>query len=91
MQDHTEIAVTNKGLRPVGDITAIVYEGFMEEDGLPRVATSLARFFDPEYYRGNILVFDPAIFNTTLEKYESGWPEEEPVGGRFTYPVREAD
>ena len=91
MHDHTEVAVTNKGISPGGDITAIVYEGFMEGDGLPRVATSLARFFDPEYYRGNIPVFDPAIFNTTLEKYESGWPEEEPAGGRFAYPVRETD
>jgi FtsP/CotA-like multicopper oxidase with cupredoxin domain len=91
MHDHTETAITNKGISPGGDITAIVYEGFMDENGLPRVATSLDRFFDPEYYRGNIPVFDPAIFNTTREKYESGWPEEEPVGGRFDYPVREAN
>jgi hypothetical protein len=32
-------------------------------DGLPSVATSLKRFFDPEYYRGNVPVFDPSIFH----------------------------
>ncbi len=91
MHDHTEQAVTNKGISPGGDITVIVYEGFMGEDGLPKVATSLDRFFDPEYYLGHVPVFDPAIFNTTREAYEYGWPEEEPVGGTFAYPVREAE
>ncbi len=91
MHDHTEQAVTNKGISPGGDITTVVYEGFMGEDGLPKVATSLDRFFDPEYYLGHIPVFDPAIFNTTREDYEYGWPEDEPVGGRFSYPVRETE
>ncbi len=92
MHDHTEHTVTNKGISPGGDITAIVYEGFMDETtGLPRVATSLERFFDPEYYLGHVPVFDPAIFNSTREEYEYGWPEEEPVGGPFSYPVRKAN
>ena len=91
MHDHTEKTVTNKGISPGGDITTIVYEDFMGDDGLPKVATSLDRFFDPEYYLGHVPVFDPAIFNTTREDYEYGWPEEEPLGGTFTYPVREAE
>ncbi len=91
MHDHTEHTVTNKGISPGGDITAIVYEGFMGDDGLPKVATSLDRFFDPEYYLGHVPVFDPAIFNTTREDYEYGWPEEEPLGGSFTYPTRAAE
>ena len=91
MHDHTEHTVTNKGISPGGDITAIVYEGFMDEEtGLPRVATSLERFFDPEYYRGEVPVFDPAIFHTTREDYQYGWPEEEPGEGFSTYPVRES-
>ncbi len=88
MHDHTEHTVTNKGISPGGDITVIVYAGFMGDDGLPKVATSLERFFDPEYYLGHIPVFDPAIFNTTREEYEYGWPEDEPVGGTFSYPQR---
>ena len=91
MHDHTEKTVTNKGISPGGDITTIVYEGFMGDDGLPKVATSLVRYFDPEYYLGHVPVFDPAIFNTTLGDYEYGWPEEEPLGGAFTYPVRETE
>jgi FtsP/CotA-like multicopper oxidase with cupredoxin domain/Cu/Ag efflux protein CusF len=63
VHDHTEPAVTNNGIGPGGDLTMIVYEGFMGPDGLPRVATSLKRFFDPDYYRGKVPVFDPAIFH----------------------------
>ena len=90
MHDHTEHTVTNKGISPGGDITAIVYEGFMDEKtGLPRVATSLERFFDPEYYRGEVPVFDPAIFHTTREDYEYGWPEQDLGDVIPTYPLRE--
>ena len=63
VHDHTEQAVTNNGINPGGDLTAIVYDGFRAADGLPRVATSLKRFFDPDYYRGKIPVFDPSIFH----------------------------
>src|SRR5256714_8299367 len=36
MHDHTQPAASNKGINPGGDHTAIVYENFMGEDGLPR-------------------------------------------------------
>ena len=81
MHDHTEQAVTNKGISPGGDITAIVYEKFMGKDGLPKTAVSLKRFFDPNYYQGKIPVFDPAIFNTTLADYEKGWAKPRRKGG----------
>ena len=86
MHDHTERTVTNRGISPGGDITTIVYEGFMTDDGLPRVATSLDRFFDPEYYAGNVPVFDPAIFNTTAANYGRGWEVSE--ADAPAYPVR---
>ena len=90
MHDHTEQTVTNKGISPGGDITAIVYEGFMDpKTGLPRVATSLERYFDPAYYRGEVPVFDPKIFHTSRADYEYGWPEDEPAGGPMSYPRRE--
>ena len=75
MHDHTEQAVTNKGISPGGDITIIAYPDFVGPDGLPKTAVSLERFFDPDYYRGKIPVFDPSIFNTTLDDYEKGWSE----------------
>jgi FtsP/CotA-like multicopper oxidase with cupredoxin domain len=64
VHDHTEPATTNNGINPGGDLTAIVYDGFTGPDGLPRVATSLKRFFDPAFYRGDVPVFDPSIFHT---------------------------
>jgi FtsP/CotA-like multicopper oxidase with cupredoxin domain/Cu/Ag efflux protein CusF len=69
VHDHTEQAVTNKGISPGGDLTAIVYEAFMGPDGLPRTAMSLERFFNPDYYAGKLPVFDPAIFHATLHDY----------------------
>jgi FtsP/CotA-like multicopper oxidase with cupredoxin domain/Cu/Ag efflux protein CusF len=69
MHDHTEQAVTNKGISPGGDLTTIVYEAFMGPDGLPRTAVNLKRFFNPDYYAGKLPVFDPAIFHTTLHDY----------------------
>ena len=77
MHDHTEHTVTNKGISPGGDMTAITYKGFIGPDGLPLVSTSLDRFFDPDYYRGKVPVFDPSIFHSTLAKYEEGWGEED--------------
>ncbi|MCZ6620380.1 MAG: copper-binding protein, partial [Deltaproteobacteria bacterium] len=83
MHDHTEHAVTNKGIGPGGDITAIAYEGFIDPDGLPLVATSLDRFFDPNFYLGKVPVFDPSIFHSTLAKYEEGWGEEAKQPGSY--------
>ena len=76
MHDHTELTVTNRGLGPGGDLTAIVYDGHWDETaGLPRVAGSLERYFDPAYYRGEVPVFGPGIFHTTAEDYGYGWAE----------------
>ncbi|MEQ6918471.1 multicopper oxidase domain-containing protein [Halomonas aquatica] len=90
MHDHVESTVSNKGISPGGDITAITYEEFVGPDGLPKVATSLDRYFDPAYYRGEIPVFDPEIFHTTPEEYAYGWSEKAPIGGAFDYVSREA-
>ena len=88
MHDHTERAVTNNGISPGGDITTIVYEEYLGKDGLPKVATSLDKFFDPAYYKGEVPVFDPAIFHVTPEEYEYGWKELEKEVKTF-YPVRD--
>jgi FtsP/CotA-like multicopper oxidase with cupredoxin domain/Cu/Ag efflux protein CusF len=63
MHDHSEHAVTNNGISPGGDLSAIVYRGYTDKDGLPKVATSLERFFDPDYYKGKIPTFDPSIYH----------------------------
>ena len=44
MHDHTELTVTNRGLNPGGDLTAIIYDDHWDETtGLPKVAGSLER------------------------------------------------
>jgi FtsP/CotA-like multicopper oxidase with cupredoxin domain/Cu/Ag efflux protein CusF len=95
VHDHTEPAVTNNGINPGGDLTTIVYDGFRGPDGLPRVATSLKRFFDPDYYRGKVPVFDPSIFHAG----QAATPSTASSSHRLTtadegaptepYPVRE--
>src|SRR5262245_53570680 len=65
MHDHAQPAATNKGINPGGDHTAIVYEEFMGDDGLPKMADGHAGhelYFNPDYYKGKIPVFDPKIF-----------------------------
>ncbi len=93
MHDHAQPAATNKGINPGGDHTAIVYDGFMGEDGLPLDPNghpgSHAAFFNPDYYKGRIPVFDPSIFGTTPQNYERGFPTTPPAGGAFTYPQRQ--
>jgi FtsP/CotA-like multicopper oxidase with cupredoxin domain len=92
MHDHAQPAATNRGINPGGDHTAIVYDGFMGEDGLPLDPNghpgSHAAFFNPDYYKGRIPVFDPSIFGTTPQNYERGFPTTPPAGGAFTYPQR---
>lgn len=62
MHDHAEEATTNKGINPGGNVTAIIYESYMNADGTPKLAGSLARYFDPRYHRGEIPVFGAAPF-----------------------------
>jgi FtsP/CotA-like multicopper oxidase with cupredoxin domain/Cu/Ag efflux protein CusF len=93
MHDHAQPAASNKGINPGGDHTAIVYQDFMGDDGLPIDLTGHAAhadYFKPEYYQGKVPVFDPRIFNTTPETYAKGWPTAPPAGGAFDYPVRES-
>jgi FtsP/CotA-like multicopper oxidase with cupredoxin domain/Cu/Ag efflux protein CusF len=83
MHDHTERAATNHGISPGGDATVIVYDGFKDHDGLPKVATSLKRFFDPAYYQGKVPVFDPSIYHEQMAAMR-GEPGDPP------FPVRDA-
>jgi len=88
MHDHTEQATTNNGINPGGDLTTIVYDGFMGPDGLPRVATSLKRFFDPDFYRGKVPVFDPGIFHTTAAEYAGAATAKDTGAPAKPYPTR---
>jgi Cu/Ag efflux protein CusF/plastocyanin len=84
MHDHTERAAINHGISPGGDTTAIIYDGFKDKDGLPKVATSLKRFFDPAYYQGKVPVFDPSIYHQHPAALREGSSDP-------PFPARESD
>ena len=74
LHDHSPHASSNKGIGPGGNHTMIVYDSFMGKDGMPHGHAAHARYFRPEYYQGSEPVFDPKLFASTPERYESGWP-----------------
>lgn len=87
VHDHVPAAEVNGGIDG-GDMTAIVYEGFMGANGLPRVAGNLEMMFHPDFYRGKMPMFDPRLFGTDAANYDKGWPQA-PLGGAFDYPKRQ--
>jgi len=91
MHDHTERAATNHGISPGGDTTAIVYDGFTDKDGLPKVATSLKRFFDPAYYQGKVPVFDPSIYHRRAALREDSGDPPFPTRGSEGDEARQPD
>jgi FtsP/CotA-like multicopper oxidase with cupredoxin domain/Cu/Ag efflux protein CusF len=82
VHDHTTPAETNNGIDPGGDMNAIVYPGYTDKDGLPKVATSLKPFFDPDFYKGKMPMFDPAIWHDA-HAADAKQPADPP------YPVRD--
>ena len=75
LHDHREQAVTTDGMNPGGDISMIVYEKFLGEDGIPVTAGDLSLFFNEEYYRRQVPVwgdmdpeggFSDPVIQTTL-------------------------
>ena len=52
LHDHQEKGVTNDGMGPGGNISAIVYESYLQENGWPRTqGVDLNQFFTEAYYR----------------------------------------
>lgn len=52
--DHHEQGVTTDGIAPGGTVSMINYPQFRTDEGLPRTATDLSKFFDPDYYEGEV-------------------------------------
>ena len=57
MHDHHEQGVTTNGINMGGNIGAIVYEQFLGDNGIPKIAGDLSALFTPEYFRGEVPVF----------------------------------
>ena len=71
MHDHHEPAVTTNGINPGGDVSMIVYESHLQDNGLPRTHGSLEMFFNPAYYRGEIPVWQHLLPDLYGEESES--------------------
>jgi len=57
MHDHREQAVTTNGIDMGGNMGMIVYEQFLDENGMPKMAGDISHFFTPEYWRGELPAF----------------------------------
>jgi len=58
MHDHDEKGVTTDGMHPGGGITAIVYESFLNDNGLPKKqGVDWQKFFTPEFFQREIPVW----------------------------------
>lgn len=62
LHDHTGRGTTNNGIAPGGNMSAIVYREFLDDDGWPITqGEDMAMFFDPAFYRR-----DDALDSTRL-------------------------
>lgn len=89
LHDHTQPAVTNKGINPGGDHTVIVYDGYMGDGGVPKGMEHHMHELDAAYYRGEKPVFPPGVFMTPPKDYLQLPPRAPDAGGPFQYPVRD--
>jgi len=63
MHDHTGKGTTTNGISPGGNMTAIVYENYMDEDGWPITqGEDLGMFFSADFYRRDETV-EPASYS----------------------------
>jgi hypothetical protein len=73
--DHQNQGVTNDGIGPGGNISAIVYDEYMEENGWPKTqGVPWNQYFTKAYYRKEVPIWDsyaPGLFSATGA--ESRW------------------
>jgi FtsP/CotA-like multicopper oxidase with cupredoxin domain len=89
VHDHNQPAETNAGIDG-GAMTAIVYDGYMQPNGVPRTVGDLAPMFGSAMNDGRMPTFDPRIFGSDGARYQEGPATTPPIGGSFDYPQRPA-
>ena len=58
LHDHQEKGVTNDGIGPGGNVSAIVYEEYLQDNGWPKTqGMDLNQFFSAAYYRKEVPVW----------------------------------
>ncbi len=74
LHDHQEKGITNDGIGPGGNINAIVYEEYLQENGWPRTqGVDLSRFFTEAYYRKEVPVWDNLATGTFSDVESDLW------------------
>jgi len=74
LHDHQEKGVTNDGLGPGGNISAIVYEEYLQEDGWPKTqGVDLKQFFTKAYYRKEVPVWESLSQGTFSDPQIDFW------------------
>jgi hypothetical protein len=74
MHDHQGRGVTTNGIGPGGNISAIVYQSYLQGNGWPKTqGASWDPYFTEEYYRKEIPVWQSYAENLSSEVTFDGW------------------
>jgi hypothetical protein len=74
LHDHQEKGITTDGIGPGGNISAIVYEEYLQENGWPRTqGVDLNRFFTEAYYRKEVPVWGNLASGTFSDVESDLW------------------
>lgn len=57
IHDHKETGVTSDGLYPGGNVNLIVYESYLDENGLPKLHGINPKFFNANYYDKSVPIW----------------------------------
>ena len=81
MHDHHAPAVTNNGIGPGGGISAIVYESYLVDGGLPKLhGVDWGPYFSPAFYAGRVPIwqtYDP--LGGLGDVAPESWPTLRPI------------
>lgn len=74
LHDHQGKGVTTNGIGPGGNISAIVYESYLKDNGWPRTfGVSWDPYFSAAYYRKEVPVWQSYAENLSSEVTFDGW------------------
>ncbi|MFB6346599.1 MAG: multicopper oxidase domain-containing protein [bacterium] len=80
LHDHREVAIASDSISPGGNVSAIVYERFLNDTGMPQVlGVNMDKYFTKEFYRGELPIWS---FSSDFLPVQSTSPAPGPIFGR---------
>ncbi len=74
--NHAEKGISTDGRNPGGDISMIVYQSFLQENGFPKLqGVDINRFLDPRFYQGTLPIWEQSKAPQLLGQAGSVTPE----------------